>query len=147
MDALTAAANESWESLFRAQVLLQRQFENEKIWGSLSLREYDVLYTLSKFPEGLSLSELNHQVMLSQPALSRMVSRLVEQGLVNSCTDPNSRRSVLITLTDNGKTKQRAIGRRHAASVTEALAAALNIDQMRELQSLCTRLIDTQKEN
>ena len=44
------------------------------------MKEYDVLYTLSKCSNPIRLSELNRHVLLSQPALSRMVDRLVEHA-------------------------------------------------------------------
>ena len=43
------AALAAWESLFRAQSTLLHRFEREDVWGALSLREYDVLYTLTGF--------------------------------------------------------------------------------------------------
>ena len=63
---------------------LMKQFAAEDIWTDVSMREYDVLYTLSKCPEPLRLSELNRHVLLSQPALSRLVDRLAERGLVRA---------------------------------------------------------------
>ena len=43
---------EAWESLFRAQVALMRRFTAEDVWGDLSVREYDVLFTLSRCDGG-----------------------------------------------------------------------------------------------
>ncbi|MBS1845109.1 MAG: MarR family transcriptional regulator [Actinobacteria bacterium] len=45
----------------------------------VSRTEYDVLYTLSKCRRPIRLGELNRRVLLSQPALSRLVDRLVER--------------------------------------------------------------------
>ena len=63
------------------------------------MREYDVLYTLSKCPEPIRLSELNRHVLLSQPALSRMVDRLAARGLVARQADPADGRGVRLSLT------------------------------------------------
>nr|BFF25926.1 hypothetical protein GCM10025732_38910 [Glycomyces mayteni] len=41
-------ANESWESLLTAHAALMKRFAAEPIWDEVSMREYDVLYTLSK---------------------------------------------------------------------------------------------------
>lgn len=41
-------AAEAWEALFRAQVALMRRFSAEDVWGEASIREYDVLFTLSR---------------------------------------------------------------------------------------------------
>ena len=45
------------------------------------MREYDVLYTLSKRDGPIRARELNKQVLLSQPALSRLLDRLAERAL------------------------------------------------------------------
>ncbi|MCW5950714.1 MAG: MarR family transcriptional regulator, partial [Propionibacteriaceae bacterium] len=74
-------ANEAWESLMTAHARLLRQFAGDD-WEDLSMREYDVLYTLSKCPEPVRMGELGQHVLLSQPGLSRLVDRLAERGLV-----------------------------------------------------------------
>src|SRR5688572_495928 len=76
-------ANDAWEALLQAHAVLLKEFAAEGIWNDVSMREYDVLYTLAKCREPIRLGELNRHVLLSQPALSRMVERLVERGLVD----------------------------------------------------------------
>ena len=71
-----------------------RRFGAQDVWEDLSVKEYDVLYTLSKCPEPIRLTELNRHVLLSQPALSRMVDRLADRGLVSRTTDPSDGRGV-----------------------------------------------------
>jgi hypothetical protein len=41
-------ANDAWEALMTAHASLIRQFNAEDVWEDLSMKEYDVLYTLSK---------------------------------------------------------------------------------------------------
>ena len=78
----TGAAVEAWEALFRVQSTLLRRFAEQDVWGGLSVREYDVLYTLSRSPQGrCRLGELSEDVYLPQPSLSRLVDRLARRGL------------------------------------------------------------------
>ena len=63
-------ANEAWESMFRAQVLLARHFSDDDVWDEVSPTEYDVLYTLSKADDGLSMVEINREVLLTQGGVS-----------------------------------------------------------------------------
>ena len=133
-------ANDAWEGLLSAHASLMKQFASEDIWGDLSMREYDVLYTLSKCQEPLRLGDLNRHVLLSQPALSRMVDRLATRGLIARTPDPTDARSVLLALTDAGRARQRQIGRRHAHSVTQAVTAALTPEEMRQLKALTQKL-------
>jgi DNA-binding MarR family transcriptional regulator len=104
------------------------------------MREYDVLYTLSKCREPARIGELHRHVLLSQPALSRMVDRLVERGLVERCPDPADGRGVRLSLTDAGRETQRQIGRRHARSVARAVTAELRPDELRQLAAICWKL-------
>ena len=137
-------SNDAWEALLFAHASLMRRFaaEAEDVWENLSMKEYDVLYTLSKCPEPIRLSELNRHVLLSQPALSRLVDRLVERELVSRATDPKDGRSVRLGLTPAGRAVQRRIGRRHGRSVARAMSARLTPLELRQLEELCARLAE-----
>jgi DNA-binding MarR family transcriptional regulator len=123
-----------------AHAVLIKQFAAEHIWVDLSMREYDVLYTLSKCPQPVRLSELNRHVLLSQPALSRMVDRLAERGLVERQADPADGRGVRLSLTGAGRALQRQVGRLHARSVARAMTAGLTPGELRQLEAICLRL-------
>jgi len=133
-------ANDAWEALLTAHAVVMKQFAAEDIWADVSMREYDVLYTLSKCPEPVRLTELNRHVLLSQPALSRLVDRLAERGLVERCADPADGRGVRLSLTEAGRALQRAIGRRHARGVARAMTAALNHAELAQLEAICRKL-------
>jgi DNA-binding MarR family transcriptional regulator len=136
----TPFANHAWEALLSAHARLMKQFAAEDIWQDLSMREYDVLYTLSKCREPLRVGELHRHVLLSQPALSRMVDRLVERGFIARSADPADGRGVRLSLTDAGRDKQHEVGRRHARSVARAVTAELSPDELRQLATLCWKL-------
>src|ERR1700747_801921 len=91
-------ANDAWEALLTAHAVVMKQFAAEDIWADVSMREYDVLYTLSKCPGPLRMTELNRPARLAQPALSRLVDRLAERGLVERCADPADGRGVRLSL-------------------------------------------------
>ena len=95
-------ANDAWEALLTAHASLIKRFAAEDIWEDISMREYDVLYTLSKCPEPIRLTELNRHVLLSQPALSRMVDRLADRGLIGREPDPADGRGIRLALTGAG---------------------------------------------
>lgn len=116
-------ANEAWEGVLTAHTHLMRRFAAREYWSEASIREYDVLYTLTKCGGPQRLSDLSDHVLLSQPALSRLVDRLVERGLIERCVDPADARAVRLTLSESGRALQREIGRAHARDVAEALSA------------------------
>jgi DNA-binding MarR family transcriptional regulator len=136
----THPSNDAWEALLAAHAALIRRFAAEDGWEELSMKEYDVLYTLSKCPEPIRLAELNRHVLLSQPALSRLVDRLVERELVSRAADPRDGRSVRLALTAAGLAAQRRIGRRHGRSVAQAMSARLTPVELRQLEEICAKL-------
>jgi DNA-binding MarR family transcriptional regulator len=140
MPKTTRLANDAWEALLSAHARLMKQFAAEDIWQDLSMREYDVLYTLAKCDRPIRIGELHRHVLLSQPALSRMVDRLTERGFVDRCADPADGRGVRLSLTAAGRDKQRQIGRRHARSVARAVSAELSPEELLELARTCAKL-------
>jgi len=138
-------ANDAWEALLTAHAVVMKQFAAEDIWEDVSMREYDVLYTLSKCAEPLRMTDLNRHVLLSQPALSRLVDRLAERGLLERGSDPADGRGVRLSLTDAGRAVQRTIGRRHARSVARAMTAGLSPGELAQLETICRKLARTDK--
>lgn len=135
-------ANDAWEALLTAHAALIKRLEAEDVWGEVTMREYDVLYTLSKCREPVRLGELNRHVLLSQPALSRMVDRLVGRGLVQRDADARDGRGVRLCLTEAGAAQQRRTGRPHALGVARAMSAALDDEEMARLTALCRKLAE-----
>lgn len=133
-------ANQAWEALLTAHAVIMKELAAQGIWRDISMREYDVLYTLAKRAEPVRLGELNRHVLLSQPALSRLVERLVERGLVQRSADPVDGRGVRLSLTDEGRARQREVGRRHARDVARIMHARLDADDLAALERICRKL-------
>ncbi|WP_125774582.1 MarR family winged helix-turn-helix transcriptional regulator [Antribacter gilvus] len=141
-------AAETWESLFRTQVALMRRLRADDIWGDLSMREYDVLFTLataaagSEDPgyAGMRLRDLNEGILMAQSSLSRMVERLEARGLVERAPDPEDGRGTLVSLTPEGVRIQKELGRRHVRSIAHYLGGALDSAEMTTMRNLLDRL-------
>jgi DNA-binding MarR family transcriptional regulator len=139
--ASVRATAEAWESLFRAQVTVMRRLQRHPAFKELGMREYDVLFNLSRCPSNASrLTDLNQHLLISQPSLSRMAERLEAKGLVERRPDPNDQRAVLLALTDEGRELQRRIGLEHVRHIHELIGAALSPEEFAELARLTTRL-------
>ncbi|MFF2843165.1 MarR family winged helix-turn-helix transcriptional regulator [Paenarthrobacter sp. NPDC057981] len=134
-------AAETWESLFRSQVAVMRKLQSGPAFKALPVKEYDVLFTLSRCPSGqLRLNEINDKVLLSQSSLSRLVDRLEKRGLVERTTAPDDGRGVLLALTEAGSELQKTIGREHVRDIATLVAPALTADEQRELLRLTEKL-------
>jgi DNA-binding MarR family transcriptional regulator len=137
----TRLANEAWEALFRAQSTIIRELSARDAWEDLVPREYGVLYALSSASDGLRITELGEDVLLTQPGMSRLVARLETRGLVQRVDDPDDARACRIRLTPAGVVTQRRIGRTHARHVAEAMTRNLDRGELEQLLELCRRLI------
>lgn len=134
-------ANEAWEAFFRAQATIAREFTDSDVWGDLLPREYAVLYALSTAPNGLRITELGQDVLLSQPGMSRLVARLGDRELVEREDDPDDARACRIRLTPRGVETQRRVGAAHARHVATAMTRALDREQLEVLRDLSLALI------
>ncbi|MDQ7993537.1 MAG: MarR family transcriptional regulator [Propionicimonas sp.] len=141
MGAQTRLANEAWEALFRAQVLLMRRFAADDVWAEVSQNEYDVLYTLAKAPDGLSMVEVNQNILMTQGGVSRLISRLVDRGLIDRDVHHSDRRASRLQLTAEGRRIQRQVGRRHAAAVATVMQHVLEPEQMIAVRDLGDQII------
>lgn len=139
-------ANDAWESLLTVHATFMKSFAAEPIWGEVSMKEYDVLYALTKADGPVRLTDLHRRVLLSQPALSRMVDRLVERGLVERCEDAGDRRVVRLALTDAGRACQRTVGRAHARDVTAAMTRTVTDTDLEELLRITRALLGSKKD-
>jgi DNA-binding MarR family transcriptional regulator len=137
MRSNTRIANEAWEALFRAQATIGRQLASGGVWGDLVPGEYGVLYALSSAPDGLRLTDLQEDVLLTQSGMSRLLARLEARGLVARMDDPDDSRAYRFRLTDAGADAQRRVGLAHGRQVAQRMTRNLDRRQLLELRDLC----------
>jgi DNA-binding MarR family transcriptional regulator len=138
-------ANDAWESLLTVHATFMKSFAAAPIWGDVSMKEYDVLYALTKADGPVRITDLHRRVLLSQPALSRMVDRLVERGLVERCEDAGDRRVVRLALTEAGRARQREVGVAHARDVTTAMTETVTDSDLEELLRITRALLGSKE--
>lgn len=118
-----------------------RELHKEPIFKKVGSREYDVLYNLSRCPSGwLRLNELNDNVLLTQPSISRLVDRLEARGLIQRKIPTEDKRGVLIGLTEAGSELQKEVGREHVQNIMHIMEAGLTDQEMATLLELTSKL-------
>ena len=100
-----------------------------------------MLFALSSQPDGLRITELGDDVLITQPGMSRLIVRLEARGLVERVEDTADGRARRIRLTPDGLATQRRVGAGVARHVTEALGRALDHDQIVMLRDLSLALL------
>lgn len=133
-------AEEAWEELARAQIALMRRFQDDFRESEITMREYDVLFTLSRCTGGSRLRDLGEHMLLTQPSISRLVERMTESGLVARECDPDDRRGTVVVLTGHGREVLRRVGRSHAAAIEEYVGRALSAEELHSLRDIARKL-------
>ena len=102
-----------WRLYFQSALALTDVLDAElEHQAGLPLRWYDVLVHLEESPDGIPMNELADQILYSKSGFTRVIDRMEEAGFVSRVRPPNDRRSILVTITDQGtQTMQNA--RRH----------------------------------
>jgi DNA-binding MarR family transcriptional regulator len=115
---------ERWRELesvhARVREALERALEREH---QLSLSEYEVLRRLADTREGKGrrIQELADEVHLSQSALSRLVQRLEDDGLVTRAVCDHDRRGIWACITEAGRKAQDEAHPTHRDAIAETL--------------------------
>jgi DNA-binding MarR family transcriptional regulator len=133
-------ANEAWEAYYRTQAVISKELSDSDVWGGLLNREYAVLYALSSEPDGLRITELGEDVLLTQPGMSRLITRLESRGLVERRPDDDARAS-RICLTAEGSEIQRCVGAALTRRIAETMTRALDHQQLMQLRDLSLQLL------
>ena len=130
----------AWESLFRAQHEVFHDMLADFDATDISQAEYDVMLTVTRSPDMTArLRDITANMLISQPSVSRLVDRMVTNGLVTKCADPDDGRGSLITATDAGARAFRAVATVHGRSIAERMSA-LDDDELRTLRALSDKL-------
>jgi DNA-binding MarR family transcriptional regulator len=119
---------ETWRSFLQAHARLFRRLDEELRAGhGISLPEYDALLQLAQAPgRRLRMSQLAGQVLLSKSGVTRMVDRLVADGLVERSQCSTDARGAEAVLTELGLDRFRVAARTHLDGVDRYFLTAVD---------------------
>ncbi|MDX6209394.1 MAG: hypothetical protein QOF82_1461 [Frankiales bacterium] len=99
-----AALAAQWHALVEQHARVTIALERALAEHDLGISEFEVLAELASAPENeCRMQQLSGTVHLSQSALSRVVGRLEEQGLVSRFMCKDDRRGIFAALTPAGR--------------------------------------------
>ena len=126
----TRIANEAWEALFRAQATIARELPAARSGASLTRANTACCTRCRTRPDGLRITELGEDVLLSQPGMSRLIARLEAAGSSAGSTIPSDARACRVRLTESGVRAQRAVGLAHGRHVAQLMTRSLDRDEL-----------------
>jgi DNA-binding MarR family transcriptional regulator len=134
---LTEVELRAWQALLHAHHDVTDRLDADlREQHGLTFSEYDVLLRLARAPgRALRMSDLAGRVLLSPSGLTRLVDRLVEDGLVTRHTSHRDARVTLARLTARGRERLRRAARTHLQGIREHFTAWLSEPQLRNVAS------------
>ena len=134
----------AWTTFLRAHSRVVRELERELLAEQeLALTDYDVLVQLSAAPDRrLRMSELADRLLLSRSGVTRLVDRLVADGLVERVTCESDRRGQWAALTDAGYDRLRRASPTHLRGVATHFLDRLSADDLRSLERMLAGVLD-----
>ena len=118
--------------------LLQKNYSQFNLNGG----EFDVLASLrrSGHPYQLTPTELFNSLMLSSGAMTNRLDRLEDAGLIKRNPNPNDRRGILVTMTEQGIELMDRAYTAHIANEDQILSS-LTITEREELINLLRKML------
>lgn len=124
---------EVWRAFLNAHARVTRAIGRDLAEAGLpDLGWYDLLWTLYRQPgRSLRVKQLADEVVLSPTAMSRFVDRVEQAGCVRREPDPDDRRALQVTLTDEGIELLRKMWPVYADGIERHFAAELAASGLR----------------
>jgi DNA-binding MarR family transcriptional regulator len=134
----------SWRAFLQAHARLTRRLDDElRAAHGMSLGEYDALVQLASAPgRRLRMSVLADRVLLSRSGITRLVDRLVADGMVERSTCATDARGAEASLTRAGLDRLRSASTTHLDGVRRYFLEAVDADDQRALERGLGRVID-----
>lgn len=132
----------TWAAFLRAHARVVRELERElQAEQRMALTDYDVLIQLAQAPDRrLRMSELADRLILSRSGVTRLVDRLVAEGLVERVLCDTDRRGQWAALTESGLERLRMVTPTHLRGVAEHFLDRLSPDELASMRSVLARL-------
>ena len=119
LDKLTESEGRLWGGFLRTHAAVTRRLDAElREAHGLSLSAYEALLKVAWGPEeGIRMSDLAEQCLMTPGGVTRLVQTLVQDHYVDRHVPELNRRVVLVQVTDHGFSVLQAAQRTHLAGV------------------------------
>ena len=119
-----------FESALAVTDVLDAELERD---AGIPMRWYDALVQLEEAPDGLRMNELAERILYSKSGFTRVVDRMEDAGLVRRVRPDNDRRSILVVLTDKGRTTMEQARRHHRHAIEQHFSQHLSDTDIKAL--------------
>ena len=117
-----------WRAFLLAHARIARRLDEElRAEHDISFAEYDALLTIAQAPgRRIRMGQLADEVLLSKSGVTRLIDRLVSDGLVERSACLADARGAEAVLTGRGLARLRAASRTHLRGISEHFLAVVD---------------------
>jgi DNA-binding MarR family transcriptional regulator len=128
----------AWRSMITAHARLIDRLDHElREEAGMSLPEYSALLQLAEAPEQrLRMSQLAEGIFLTRSGVTRLIDRLVAEGLVTRRQCASDGRGAEAVLTGHGRDTLRAASRIHLRGIEAYFLASLEAGELDVIESV-----------
>lgn len=133
-----------WRQFLMAHARVSRRLDDElRADHDLSLAEYDALLTIAQAPDRrIRMRQLADQVILSKSGVTRLIDRLVVDGLVERSACETDARGAEAVLTPTGLDRLRAASQTHLRGIERHFIEAVDAGDLPVLERALTSLAE-----
>lgn len=135
---------ETWERFVRFQRATTMEMDRHlrRACGH-SLDDHDVMRQIAAHDGPMRMGELADRLLVANSSCHRIVSRLVEGGLVERHVGDNDARTVLVELTTAGTRLWRRMAAVHTRDIETLFRRRVSADELRRVDTMLRRLLET----
>lgn len=138
--ALAVRRLKLWIRMLGVTRLVENQLrEFLRVDHDTTLPRFDVMATLHRRRDGLSMTELSRTLLISNGNATAVVDRLVRDGLVQRIHSDADRRRITVILTPEGVRQFEALADQHRATI-DRLFAGLDDEDLDMMRDVLRRL-------
>jgi DNA-binding MarR family transcriptional regulator len=125
-----------WRAFLLAHARVARRLDEElRAEHDISFAEYDALLTIARSPDRrIRMGQLAEGVLLSKSGVTRLIDRLVGDGLVERSACLADARGAEAVLTERGLSRLRAASRTHLRGISEHFLAVVDPADLESLE-------------
>jgi DNA-binding MarR family transcriptional regulator len=133
-----------WRAFMRAHAQLSRRLDEDlRAEHGLSHQEYVALLFLAESPDRrLRMGRLAEVLILSKSGATRLIDRLVEDGLVERLSCPSDARGAEAQLTQQGLNRLRTAAPTHLRGIADYFLSAIDQPDLEVIQRAMTDVAD-----
>jgi DNA-binding MarR family transcriptional regulator len=131
-----------WRAFLLAHARVSRRLDEElRAEHDLSLAEYEALLTIAQAPgRRIRMGQLAEEVLLSKSGVTRLMDRLVGDGLAERSVCVADGRGAEAVLTDRGLARLRSASDTHLRGISEHFLAVVDSSDMATLERSMTAM-------